>query len=107
MRRADVEPPQSRGGPVRGGRRRSIPGWQMTGSTASACATGAAGKGEGSRKERWETGERAADGGRADPAGRRQPTMTAPATTVVQSPCLSPTAVWVTAWVRTILFDRR
>ena len=36
-----------------------------------------------------------------------QPTMTAPATTVVQSPCLSPTAVWVTAWVRTILFDSR
>ena len=40
-------------------------------------------------------------------AERRQPTMTAAAITVVQSPCLSPTAVWVMFWVRTILFDSR
>ena len=35
------------------------------------------------------------------------PTRTAAATTVVQRPFLSPTAVWVTFWVRTISFERR
>ena len=40
-------------------------------------------------------------------AGRRYPTRTAAAITVVQSPFLSPTAVWVTFWVRTIWFESR
>ena len=40
-------------------------------------------------------------------AGRRYPTRTAAAITVVQSPCLSPTAVWVTFCVRTIWFESR
>ena len=106
MRQTDVEPPQSRGGSVRGGRRRSIPRLQMTASTASACAAGATGKAREAAGAVDNGRERAAER-RAGSAGRRQPTMTAPATTVVQSPCLSPTAVWVTAWVRTILFDRR
>ena len=38
---------------------------------------------------------------------RTQPTSTAAATTVVQRPFLSPTAVWVTFWVRTISFESR
>jgi len=41
-------------------------------------------------------------------AGRSdQPTNTAAATTVVQRPFLSPTAVCVTFWVRTIRFESR
>src|SRR5204863_7435450 len=39
--------------------------------------------------------------------GKTYPTSTAAATTVVQRPFLSPTAVWVTFWVRTISFESR
>src|SRR5207249_4369558 len=44
---------------------------------------------------------------RGERARERQPTRTAAATTVVQRPFLSPTAVCVTFWVRTIWFERR
>ena len=45
--------------------------------------------------------------GRCGRALTGYPTSTAAATTVVQRPFLSPTAVWVTFWVRTISFERR
>ena len=44
---------------------------------------------------------------RVSDGGRRYPTRTAAASTVVQSPFLSPTAVWVTFCVRTIWFESR
>ncbi len=44
---------------------------------------------------------------REDRSAVGQPMSTAAATTVVHRPCLSPTAVWVTFWVRTIWFDSR
>ena len=46
-------------------------------------------------------------GPRCSVASGTHPTNTATAITVVQSPPLSPTAVWVTFWVRTILLDSR